>query len=308
MRVGKLLFMALVGSVLGSAAQAVVVDEFTAGSFDSNVNFTDVTTDPGILGGVRTTEFVHSGGSNFGLYLSLYSFYEGGVVSYSGFFNQTTMWRLTYGGSTSDNNVLNLGYCDASSIQVGLGGQLDYNCSGDGPDGVPVTMTVVSGAIARSFVRMVHCAGNGDQGDVIAEFFYSDFPGIDFSAVDQLSFTFNQTPVNSPVDYFVYGINTICDDNFVGADEQPARFELGNAYPNPFNPATTLEFSLAENSQASLKVYDLSGRQVATLVDGLTERGSHSVTFDAGALPSGVYFYTLQADGQSQTRKMVLMK
>jgi len=192
---------------------------------------------------------------------------------------------------------------------VELGGQLDYNCSGDGPDGVPITVNMVSGATSVSVTHMVHCAGYGDQGTVVEEFLYSEFAGINLAAVDQLSFTFNQTPVNSPVDYFVNGINTVCEDGFeVGADEQPMAFQLGEAYPNPFNPTTTLSYTLEENGPASLKVFDLSGREVATLVDGMSERGTHRVTFDAGTLPSGVYFYTLQANGQSQTRKMLLVK
>jgi hypothetical protein len=94
----------------------------------------------------------------------------------------------------------------------------------------------------------------------------------------------------------------------VDANELPAAFELGQNFPNPFNPATTIEFSVAEATQATLAVFDLAGRQVATLVNGMVERGAHSVTFDAGQLTSGVYFYTLSAEGQSQTRKMVLVK
>jgi hypothetical protein len=304
------LVTALASLLLGSLAQAVVVDEFTVGDFDTNVNFNQTTLDASILGGSRQVEFVHSGGGNFGLYLSLYSFYNGGVMSYSGFFNQTTLWRLTYGGSPSDGNRLNLSACNATSLHVGLGGQLDYNCSGDGPDGVPITVRVVSGATTASVTHMVHCAGYADQGNIVEEFLYSEFPGIDFAAVDQLSFTFNQTPVNSPVDYFVHGINTICQggDDEVGADEQPIAFQLRDAFPNPFNPVTTLRFTLAETGAASLKVFNLSGREVATLVDGLTERGTHSIAFDAGTLPSGVYFYTLQSGGQAQTRKMLLVK
>jgi hypothetical protein len=309
MSLRKLLWLPLLATGLAAPAFAIVVDEFTVGDFDTNVNFSQTTLDASILGGSRHVEFVHSGGSNFGLYLSLYSFYNGGVMSYSGFFNQTTMWRLTYGGSASDANRLNLSYCGATSLQVELGGQLDYNCSGDGVDGVPITVNVVSGANSASVTHMVHCAGYGDQGIVLEDFMFSEFPGINFAAVDQLSFTFNQTPVNSPVDYFVNGINTVCDDGFVvGADDQPTAFQLGEAFPNPFNPTTTLEYSLAETGAASLKVFDLSGREVATLVNGLTERGTHRVTFDAGTLPSGVYFYTLQAAGQTQTRKMLLVK
>lgn len=92
------------------------------------------------------------------------------------------------------------------------------------------------------------------------------------------------------------------------ATELPSAFALGQNYPNPFNPTTTIEFSLESAGTATLAIFDLAGRKVATLVDGMTERGSHSVSFDAGELTSGVYFYTLAVDGLSQTRKMVLVK
>ena len=97
-----------------------------------------------------------------------------------------------------------------------------------------------------------------------------------------------------------------CD--LVDATEIPAAFSLGQNAPNPFNPTTTISFSLALTGRATLTVYDLAGRAVATLVDGVLEAGSHAVSLDAGRLASGVYFYALEADGQMATRKMILMK
>jgi hypothetical protein len=94
----------------------------------------------------------------------------------------------------------------------------------------------------------------------------------------------------------------------VDANEMPVAFDLQQNHPNPFNPTTTIDFSMNETGVASLKVYDLSGREVATLVDGMTETGNHSVVFDAADLSSGVYFYTLTTAGMSQTQKMVLVK
>lgn len=96
----------------------------------------------------------------------------------------------------------------------------------------------------------------------------------------------------------------------ITADTQgtPRAFELAPVFPNPFNPTTTIRFSLAETAVAGLKVYNLSGRQVASLVDGLTSAGEHSVVFDATGLGSGVYFYTLDVAGTLQTRKMILAK
>ncbi len=94
----------------------------------------------------------------------------------------------------------------------------------------------------------------------------------------------------------------------VDAQEQPVAFSLGQAVPNPFNPSTTISYSVAETAMASLMVYDLAGHAVATLVDGMVEAGSHSVVFDGSNLASGVYFYTLQSGASVQSQKMVLVK
>ncbi len=88
----------------------------------------------------------------------------------------------------------------------------------------------------------------------------------------------------------------------------PVRFELFDNYPNPFNPSTVISYQLAVNSAVALRIYDVLGREVRTLVAGRQEAGKHSVTFDAGSLPSGVYFYRLSAGSFVQTKKLVLLK
>lgn len=88
----------------------------------------------------------------------------------------------------------------------------------------------------------------------------------------------------------------------------PERFLLSPAYPNPFNPITTIGFALPQAARVSLIVYDVSGRIVATLVNGWREAGNHEVTFDAGELPSGVYLAKLEAGNFSAVQKLVLLK
>ena len=83
---------------------------------------------------------------------------------------------------------------------------------------------------------------------------------------------------------------------------------LNQNYPNPFNPLTTIEYHLAEDSQVGLSVYNISGVKVADLDRGFRERGTHSVSFEAGNFASGVYFYRLQAGNTVQIRKMLLIK
>ncbi len=99
-----------------------------------------------------------------------------------------------------------------------------------------------------------------------------------------------------------------CSGGSADTNDQPVAFELGDAFPNPFNPSTTINFSLAETADASLKVFNVAGAEVANLVSGLTAAGEHNVTFDAASLTSGVYFYTLEVAGMVETRKMILVK
>ncbi len=89
---------------------------------------------------------------------------------------------------------------------------------------------------------------------------------------------------------------------------RPAEFQFHGLYPNPFNPDTRFSFTLPEVTRVSLKIYDLQGRLVASLVDGLRDAGTHEITFDASQLASGIYLYQLQAGSFQQGGKMVLIK
>ena len=88
----------------------------------------------------------------------------------------------------------------------------------------------------------------------------------------------------------------------------PAEFRLDQNYPNHFNPSTTISYEIKTASRVELRVYDILGREVATLVDAVQNAGSHRVSFDAGRMASGVYFYRLSADQFVTSRKMLLLK
>jgi len=111
----------------------------------------------------------------------------------------------------------------------------------------------------------------------------------------------------------VYQSATINYDELNVTDVQnessiPSEFKLEQNYPNPFNPSTTISWQSPVGSHQTLKVYDLLGREVATLVDEYKPAGSYEINFDASSLPSGIYFYKLQADHYIETRKMILLK
>ncbi len=88
----------------------------------------------------------------------------------------------------------------------------------------------------------------------------------------------------------------------------PTSFSLSQNYPNPFNPSTVISYQLPLRSYVTLKIYDILGREVATLVNEVKNAGSYSITFNASNLATGIYFYRLQAGSFVQVRKMILLK
>jgi hypothetical protein len=88
----------------------------------------------------------------------------------------------------------------------------------------------------------------------------------------------------------------------------PTDYTLSQNYPNPFNPSTQISFSIIRSGATTLKVYDLMGREVSTLVNETLAPGAYSVKFDATKLSSGTYVYVLTSGGMRLTNKMMLLK
>jgi hypothetical protein len=88
----------------------------------------------------------------------------------------------------------------------------------------------------------------------------------------------------------------------------PAQFMLYDNYPNPFNPSTTIRYSIPEASFTTLIVYDALGNKVSSLVNETKSAGTFEVTFDATKLSSGIYYYTLQSGSITETKKMIVLK
>ena len=89
---------------------------------------------------------------------------------------------------------------------------------------------------------------------------------------------------------------------------KPEEFELYNNYPNPFNPSTTIRYSIPEASFTTLKIYNALGKEVAGLVNDIKSAGTYEVEFNASYLPGGIYIYTIQAGSFKETKKMILLK
>ena len=88
----------------------------------------------------------------------------------------------------------------------------------------------------------------------------------------------------------------------------PTEYALHPAYPNPFNPVTTISYGLPSDTKITLNVYDVEGRRITTLTEGIRTAGTHTVEWNAEGYPSGVYFVKLDADKFTQTQKLMLVK
>jgi len=88
----------------------------------------------------------------------------------------------------------------------------------------------------------------------------------------------------------------------------PSGYSLKQNYPNPFNPTTTISFDLPKDQTVTLKVYDMLGNEVKTMVEGYHRAGTYNMSFDASGFASGIYFYTLKTDSFTETKKMILVK
>jgi hypothetical protein len=94
----------------------------------------------------------------------------------------------------------------------------------------------------------------------------------------------------------------------LSASEKPDEFQLEQCYPNPFNPSTNIKYSIKENSMVSIKIYDILGREMKTLVNKSHPAGIYNIKFDAAELAVGIYIYKIQAGDFTASRKMNLIK
>ncbi|HEX2983276.1 MAG TPA: T9SS type A sorting domain-containing protein, partial [Ignavibacteriales bacterium] len=119
-----------------------------------------------------------------------------------------------------------------------------------------------------------------------------------------------RTNSNSYNAYFLEAEYVYIGDPVSAGDDEllPLKFELTQNYPNPFNPETKINFTIPLNGKTTLKVYDILGREVAALINGEMEKGTHTVNFNGRNLSSGVYIYRLQSGNFTESKKMALIK
>jgi hypothetical protein len=141
-----------------------------------------------------------------------------------------------------------------------------------------------------------------------------DFEVVPGSSVEFVHEIFDNTGGGHPDDGFDATLYTLDFSNVVtDVDEQlfsltPNVFELHQNYPNPFNPSTIISFSLPKAGITTLKIYDVLGREITTLVNEFKNAGVYTYEFNAGNLSSGIYIYSLQSSDNLITKKMLMVK
>ena len=162
---------------------------------------------------------------------------------------------------------------------------------------IPLALTEVAELVNNEGIIV-----EADLGPATAE----DSVAIDLRVASQSANGFKMDQIVSPA-FAVGNWDTIVTDTAPG-EGLPARFALEQNFPNPFNPTTTFQFSIATSQLTILKVYDILGREVATLVNEKKSAGKYSVTWNASSMASGVYFYRLEAGSFVETKKLLLLR
>jgi len=109
------------------------------------------------------------------------------------------------------------------------------------------------------------------------------------------------------MDIYTAVINTVVGVEPISKNV-PDEYKLYQNYPNPFNPSTNIKYQIPNNGFVSIKVFDILGKEITTLVNEKQSSGTYEVTFDGGDLSSGIYFYKLETDGFSEVKKLILLK
>ncbi|MCU7493009.1 MAG: T9SS type A sorting domain-containing protein [Ignavibacteria bacterium] len=160
---------------------------------------------------------------------------------------------------------------------------------------------------------------NNESGFIIERKFDSDFIVIATLGPNETSYTDTTAKASGSYQYKVRAFTKEVESDFSNAvtisitgvrvpGTSPAVFALEQNYPNPFNPTTKIRYSIPKESFVTLKVYNLLGSEVATLVNGRLTAGEHEAAFDGSSMPSGMYLYRLEASGNISTKKFVLLK
>ncbi len=180
-----------------------------------------------------------------------------------------------------------------------------------------VTITNVNADGGSNFGEMLVNDGTGDTRVELEDGSnsYHNGSGEPGTIEVQLGATFQKLKGIMYYSYSNYKLVPRKDDDFVGyttavreENSAPVSYNLEQNYPNPFNPSTKIVYSIPKESNVTLKIFNILGQQVKTLVNQSQRQGTYTVTFNAASLPSGIYFYSIEAGNYNEVKKMILLK
>ena len=205
------------------------------------------------------------------------------------------IWEARYNASGGNTE-------EAHAMVLDAKGDIYVTGNSAGPTGRDYTTIKYNSSGVEQWVMRYNGTGNA----------YDDALSIAVNSAGQVAITGSSPGATSATDYATvrYSQTTTGINSINGI---PLEFSLEQNYPNPFNPETTISYKLQAASNVSLKVYDVLGNEVTTLVDEFKQPGNYKVIFNVktpymASLPSGIYFYTLRAGSFSSTKKMLLIK
>lgn len=168
--------------------------------------------------------------------------------------------------------------------------------------------TTLSAGFTGNRDRIQNVPANAPTGDYVYRGYVGVYPSTIYDE-DQFNFEKLATDDGSAVvsDWLNWG-ESFDDLSGIAGTLNPDEYSISPAYPNPFNPETKLAFSLKESGQVSLKVYNIMGEEVASLIDGYMNSGVHEVVFNGANLSSGIYLYSINAGDFHAVKKMMLLK
>ncbi|CAF3890354.1 unnamed protein product [Rotaria sp. Silwood1] len=179
-----------------------------------------------------------------------------------------------------------------------------------------------TGASAYTHHHVVKDMINGNMGESVATGTWTN--GTTYTKHMNYVIPASVVADNSVINIFVYKVGTSISTDYdiqqslnfsptiltgVGNNGSTVSdYSLSQNYPNPFNPVTNIRYSIPKDGNVTFKVYDMLGNEIGTYVNEVQKAGTYSVTFDGASLASGIYYYKLEANGFSDTKKMMLVK
>ncbi len=212
---------------------------------------------------------------------------------------------MNISGNVNVNGILKFSDISTSRFILNFNGTTLQDFSGNGTIIIPANLTrfELSNSISLHRDLTVNCR-------IILKRFEIIMNGYHFTWNPEFGNPFHGSKTSVGLADNNTGNNVNIDDKSESTEISniPSEFSISQNYPNPFNPSTKIDFSLPVDSKVSIKVYDITGKEAAIIMNSQMNAGYHTVNFNASGLSSGVYFYTINTGSYTKTMKMILAK